>query len=219
MSENMINSETKIKVSEEVRKEIFREIEDHYKTDIRKMIKGKICWRRTGLTFETMSKITLAVGGVLSFSSGYFNSNILSFVSGCVSVMSLSLLQFGSFGFKQGKKQADDLNILLKKLDLETIPVLEDDPDSLMNANEQKALEKGLHPMADGHIAISLSDFAPDNRAGNDLYNAFKKSKSKINKITVINEHEHTSNEQIPTINTLSTEVDLDDKVIEMCEK
>jgi hypothetical protein len=152
------NPETKIKVSEETRKIIFEDVEECYKSDIREAIQGKKCWRHTGLTFETISKITVAIGGVLSFSSGYFGSDVLSFISGSVSVVSLALLQFGTFSFKQGKKQANDLNILLKKLDLDTMPVMEDEPDALAIGNERKVVDKGIHN-TDGDIT---PDTVPD---------------------------------------------------------
>lgn len=139
-----INAVHIIKVSDETKKEIFSFVENSYKNDIKEMIIGKTCWRRTGITFETLSKITIVVGGVLSFSSGYFNSNILSFISGSVSVISLALLQFGSFGFKQAKKRANDLNILLKKLDLDTVPVIDSDPEALTIGNNKTTDNKGI---------------------------------------------------------------------------
>jgi hypothetical protein len=128
------------KVSEETKKEIFNDVEESYKKDIREMIFGKTCWRRTGISFETLSKVTVAIGGVLSFSSGYFDSKVLSFISGSVSVISLALLQFGSFSFMQSKKRASDLNILLKKLDIDTIPIIDDIPDC-SNVSHNKTLE------------------------------------------------------------------------------
>lgn len=137
MHNNNINAVHTIKVSEETKKEIFNHVEDSYKKDVNEMILGKTCWRRTGITFETLSKILVAIGGVLSFSSGYFDSKVLSFISGSISVVSLALLQFSSFGFKQAKKRANDLNILLKKLDLDTIPVIDGDLEGLINGNNK----------------------------------------------------------------------------------
>ncbi len=137
MHNNNINAVHTIKVSEETKKEIFNHVEDSYKKDVNEMILGKTCWRRTGITFETLSKILVAIGGVLSFSSGYFDSKVLSFISGSISVVSLALLQFSSFGFKQAKKKANDLNILLKKLDLDTIPVIDGDLEGLINGNNK----------------------------------------------------------------------------------
>lgn len=137
MQNNNINAVHTIKVSEFTKKEIFNHVEDSYKKDVNEMILGKTCWRRTGITFETLSKILVAIGGVLSFSSGYFDSKVLSFISGSISVVSLALLQFSSFGFKQSKKRANDLNILLKKLDLDTIPVIDGDLEGLTNGNNK----------------------------------------------------------------------------------
>jgi hypothetical protein len=112
-----ISEDTKIYIVEKL-------IEPSYKSDIASTIHGKKCWKITGMTFETMSKSMVAIGGVMSFSAGYFNSAILSFVAGSISTLSLALLQFSSFSYTQNKKQADELNILLKTLDLETIPSL-----------------------------------------------------------------------------------------------
>ena len=114
MSSNSYNAEQKIKISDETKNIIFKKVENNYISDVSEMIFGKKCWRQIGISFETMSKVTVAIGGVLSFSSGYFNSTVLSFISGSVSVVSLALLQFSSFGFKQSKKRGYDLNVLLK---------------------------------------------------------------------------------------------------------
>jgi hypothetical protein len=132
-----INNDIKLVVSQQVKDDIFHQVEQHYKEDIQEMIFGKKCWRQIGITFETMSKITVAVGGLLSFSSGYFNSNMLSFISGSISMISLALLQFGSFGFKQAKKRGNDLNILLKKLNMETVPVINGDINELLTGHNK----------------------------------------------------------------------------------
>lgn len=105
-----------------------------------------------------MSKVTVAIGGVLSFSSGYFGSNVLSFISGSVSMISLALLQFGTFSFKQGKKQSNSLNIILKKLDLDTMPVMGDEEDSLSNGNERKAIDKGIPTINNNETLNSVCD-------------------------------------------------------------
>ena len=207
MSENTKkNIETRIKVSEETLRTIFADVEECYKSDIKEAIQGKKCWRHTGLTFETISKVTVAIGGVLSFSSGYFNSNILSFVSGSVSVVSLALLQFGTFSFKQGKKQANDLNILLQKLDLDTMPVMDDEPDALTNGNERKAIDKGIPTIYDIDTLNVVSDDADtklqnphsnthldtntdsDNHLDIELDNSFRKSKPKIKNIIILDD-------------------------------
>lgn len=168
MTSNIINAEHKIKVSEETRKAIFKKVEENYMGDVEEMICGKKCWRRTGLSFETMSKITIAIGGVLSFSSGYFDSNILSFISGSVSVISLALLQFGSYGFLQSKKRGNDLNILLKKLDLDTIPVIEENHEALTSGNNKTILFKGVKDNSEDNTEQCLSDTPKDKQIDNE---------------------------------------------------
>ncbi len=119
-----ISDDTKIYIVKNI-------IEPSYRNDINEMINGKKCWRIAGIGFETVSKILVACGGVLSFSSGYFNNTSLSFIAGSVSMISLALLQLSSFSYTQHKKQGDNLNVLLKSLDLHTVPVLQRNADDI----------------------------------------------------------------------------------------
>ena len=119
-------TDSKQKISDDTKSYIVSTlIEPSYKNDINEMINNKKCWRLTGISFETLSKLMVACGGVLSFSSGYFNYPILSFIAGSVSTVSLAFLQFSSFSYTQNKKESEELNLLLKTLDLDTIPVLQ----------------------------------------------------------------------------------------------
>lgn len=115
----------KIEIDDDTRKFIIDKlVEPYYKSIIANTISGKTCWRRTGITFETLSKVMVALGSIMSFSSGYFHDDTLSFISGSISCLSLACLQFSSFSYKENKKQGDELNILLKKLKLDTVPAL-----------------------------------------------------------------------------------------------
>ena len=66
-SKKKISDETKIYIVEKL-------IEPSYKDDIEKLIIDKKRWKCTGITFETVSKIMVAISGVFSFSSGYFQN-------------------------------------------------------------------------------------------------------------------------------------------------
>lgn len=113
-----IGNDVKIKIINEI-------IEPFYIHDISSKIRAKKCWKRTGQIFETSSKLLVAIGGIISFSSGYFKDPLLSFFAGAISTLSLATLQFSSFAYSENKKQGQELNILLKKLDLDTVPVVE----------------------------------------------------------------------------------------------
>jgi hypothetical protein len=115
-----------LSVSIDIKNEILKKyIEPSYIYDIKYMIKGKRRWKLCGQIFETLSKIFVAIGCILSFSSGYYQGKVLSFISGSVSTISLAMLQFSSFSFKENKKQSQELNILLNKIGLDTIPVFD----------------------------------------------------------------------------------------------
>ena len=111
-------------------------VEPYYKDMVKATISGKKWWRTLGITFETSSKIMVAIGGILGFSAGFYHDDTLSFVSGSVSCMSLALLQIASFSYKENKKQGDELNILLKKLNLDTVPLMprSEDQTTVMQA-------------------------------------------------------------------------------------
>lgn len=114
------------KISDEIKIKIVHElIEPFYLDDIQSIIKNKKCWKTSGQIFETVSKILVAIGGIVSFSSGYFNDPILSFLAGSISTLSLATLQFSSFAYMENKKQSQDLNTLLRKLNIDIVPILE----------------------------------------------------------------------------------------------
>lgn len=115
----------KIEIDDDTRKYIIDKlVEPYYKSTVANTISGKTCWRRTGIIFETVSKVMVALGSIMSFSAGYYHDDTLSFISGSISCLSLACLQFSSFSYKENKKQGDELNVLLKKLKLDTVPAL-----------------------------------------------------------------------------------------------
>ena len=141
-----VNHVSDIVVGDDIKVHIVKElIEPMYISDVKNAIKEKKCWKVTGQLFETFSKVLVAVGGILSFSSGYYSYPTLGFVAGSVSTVSLAMLQFSSFSYGQNKKQSSELNILLTKLDIDTVPELSrevcfkrDEDSTPMNAKELK---------------------------------------------------------------------------------
>lgn len=123
---NNMSTHPDFRISNDIKVKIINEIiEPFYIYDISSKIRAKKCWKRTGQIFETSSKLLVAIGGIISFSSGYFQDPLLSFFAGAISTLSLATLQFSSFAYSENKKQGQELNILLKKLDIDTVPVVE----------------------------------------------------------------------------------------------
>jgi hypothetical protein len=84
-----------------------------------------------------MSKFLVGVGSVLSFASGIYKYNVLSFIAGTTSVLSLVLLQYSSFCYKESKKMTLELNEILKKLHMPTMSIDNTSSVGSLDQNEQ----------------------------------------------------------------------------------
>ena len=115
-------------ITDELKKQIVREhIEPSYVNEVKGHIKSKECWKISGHVFQTLSKVLVALSGILSFSSGYYNNPVLSFIAGSVSTISLASIQFAAYAYNEYKKQGQELNLILKKLKIDTMPIVDRD--------------------------------------------------------------------------------------------
>jgi membrane protein DedA with SNARE-associated domain len=111
-------------ISENLKNDILVNlIEPSYKTDVIQNLKLRKRFKRYGILFETLSKFFVGVSSVMSFSSGIYKYQILSFLAGTSSVISLVLLQYASFSYRESKKLGVELNEILKKLNIITINI------------------------------------------------------------------------------------------------
>jgi hypothetical protein len=172
----------KFKVSDEVKLQIVNDIvEPSYIEEIRNSITARKCWKKTGQIFETLSKVLVAVSGILSFSSGYFGDPILGLVSGSITTISLAMLQFSSFSYNQNKKQSAELNLLLQKINVDTIPIIE------RSSNSKLFIKPVTSPASkDNKPCINVN---PSSREGSNNITIEKKNeiseiKTQLNKLS-----------------------------------
>ena len=152
------------------------------------MIKGKRCWKTIGQIFETLSKILVAASGILSFASGYYKNDTLSFLAGSISTISLAMLQFSSFCFKENKKQSDELNILLKKLGIDTIPVFDRNIDGQGLSRQVQNNDDNFSKIISEIHNIQTQDNNTRNRDDNILQYIDQQSQQLHNNIFVSND-------------------------------
>lgn len=211
----MSNPHSQIVISDDTRVYIIDElIEPYYKNVVKNTLQGRQCWRRTGITFETISKIMVAFGSILSFSAGVYQDQTLSFVSGSISCLSLAFLQFSSFSYKENKKQSEELNILLKKLGLETIPVLDREsqqPNTIQQQISQKEQSYYQTPQHSFTLPFDLS-MIPQNNSENK--EATESKESKENKTSILSK----VNSQFDSYNKTITNVQstIKDTILEL---
>ena len=113
-------------VSDALRRELMMGyIEPYYKKAIVELLDAKSFYKRIGMIFETTSKLCVAVSSILSFSTGYSKNNTEYFAatSGSIGCLSLGLMQVASYAYKEQVRQSKELNGILKRLRLQTIPV------------------------------------------------------------------------------------------------
>jgi hypothetical protein len=99
-------------------------IHPNYIEEITSFIKGRSNWRMIGICAETLSKLSLGVSTILSFSSYAYSDQHLGFYSGSMSTFSLVSFQFATFSFRESKRATEHLNKLLTILHIDPIPLL-----------------------------------------------------------------------------------------------
>jgi hypothetical protein len=96
-------------------------VEPQYKNDIIRDLRLRKRFKNYALLFETFSKFFVGVTSVMSFASGIYKYEVMSFLAGTSSVVSLVLLQYASFSHREYKKITIELNDMLRKLDITTL--------------------------------------------------------------------------------------------------
>ena len=133
-------------ISLAVKQEIVVEIvEPSYKNDMKRNFKLKKMFKNLGLMFETLSKLFVGITSIMSFASGIYRIEILSFLAGTTSVVSLVLLQYSSYSYRESKKISSEINEILKKLNLDTI-IEPSDNSNMDNSSDRGSLTEPQPP-------------------------------------------------------------------------
>lgn len=112
-------------------------IKPNYIDEIHDSTENRTMWKKRAMRFETCSKLFIGVGSIMSFASGVYGYQTLSFVSGAVSTISLVFLQYANFSYKESKKATSDLNILLDNIGIKKVPELNNTTQDDMMMSKQ----------------------------------------------------------------------------------
>ena len=96
-------------------------VEPQYKNEIIRNLALRKKFKIFALVFESLSKLFVGVTSVMSFASGIYKYEVMSFLAGTSSVVSLVMLQYASFSHREYKKINIELNDMLKNLDITTL--------------------------------------------------------------------------------------------------
>ena len=76
----------------------------------------------------------------MSFSTGIYKSGLLSFFAGTSSVISLVMLQYSSYAYRESKKNTAEINNLLSKLNIETILEIKTQDEGSLDSNTPRKI-------------------------------------------------------------------------------
>ena len=143
-------------------------IEISYYDDVKKGLHYRYKWKKIGDITEAIAKIVSGLSVVFAFASGFFNISYLSFIAGCLGTLSLVLLQFSSYAFKESSERTRQINKILSKLGI----------SSLVDIIEKKEDTDYIEPN-DEIIEISNDDVITDDKFTNILSSIDHKKKRK----------------------------------------
>ena len=161
--------EEKRKIGDLLKEKILKDlVEPSYFIDVNETIRGRKCWRVSGHVFESLSKILLAASGVISFAAGVYDDKLLSFIAGTLSTVSLATFQFSLYSLRMHKKNSLELNQLLDKLNIDTLPIFEvtkTSNETLQNEIDTFTKQESYHmfPKEDNQIQIIETQIQTEN--------------------------------------------------------
>lgn len=90
--------------------------------EIENLLKSRNKWRKVANINETLGNIFIAIAAILSFANGVYKYDSLAFTSGCVNVISISLLRFSDYSAKESTERNKLLNELLLRINIQIMP-------------------------------------------------------------------------------------------------
>ena len=101
---------------------IKEKIDKTYEKEINDNLNSRVCCRRAGHILEGVAQVFSVSATIMAFASGFYNNKMLSFISGCLGSMALAVQKTSAFTLKESKERTIALNILLKKINIDTLP-------------------------------------------------------------------------------------------------
>ena len=121
-------------------------VEKSYFNDIKYNIRSRSRWKIMGDVCEVLAYLCMGLAGIFAFAAGFFGQRILSFVAGCLSIAAPLFLKFSSRAMAESTERTNQVNCLLKALDIDTIPDIVID-----SANNN-------HPITNGDFVVDIND-------------------------------------------------------------
>ena len=109
-------------MNDDMKHMIMEQIRQSYEKDINENLESRSRCRKLGNSLQTLSQFISVGATIMAFSAGFYDDKILSFISGCLGSLSLAFLKTSDYALNESRERTESLNIILKKLNIDTIP-------------------------------------------------------------------------------------------------
>jgi len=136
---------------------IQHELEIYYYDDIVDNMNGRRNYKTVSDVMEVLGHIALLISITVSFSAGYFDYNILSFIAGGLGTLSVGLFGFSTYALKESKERTIIVNTILKSLNMKEIVDIALDVSDTDNNNSLKDVVVN-NPSSKNTVTKSISE-------------------------------------------------------------
>lgn len=103
-------------------------VEPAYYDDVKYNINSRNRWKKISDITSAFSQILFGISIIMSFAVGFFDINMLSFISGSIGVSAMVVMKISSYAMNESRERTNQINIILKKLNISEIPDITIDP-------------------------------------------------------------------------------------------
>ncbi len=88
--------------------------------DVKSGLKCRGCCKCTGDVCEFLGHILIGVAAIISFAAGIWDLNYLAYISGGLSIGSMSLIKFSAYATKESRERTQEINKILTSVQVQT---------------------------------------------------------------------------------------------------
>ena len=123
----------KMPISQTTIERLHKIISPEYERDVKELLSGRHAWKRTRDIIEVTSKVLGGLASVVAFGASAIKepdaSNWMSFGSGCIGTLSLTLMLFANYSGGISRLRTKELNSILKYIGVTPVANIVSNPD------------------------------------------------------------------------------------------
>ena len=116
------NGDTEQSKKPEELHDIKQIITKSHEKDIDYILKSRRMWQKIATAIDAIGQLFVCIAGVLTFSSGWFDKQILAYTASLCFVVAVSLFQYKAHAKRKAQDKTKEINKILEYLNIKQIP-------------------------------------------------------------------------------------------------